>query len=506
MNAIRFTGPWPVGRALFIHFACAALLTTAAGSVRAGDSEQRFQQAWDHAASLQDAQDHHAAAEAYRDIVTEFPEAQRARLRVAINLERAGAGAESLQAYREAIEADVDSSWGATGLYYMARAALGQGADSGFHWAHSTALARHPDSAWTTRVEALDAQRRGNAAEASLLEAALQNEIEATEHLNEALSLASADQLDDALLMLRQGLAEYSQQRVKWQLKEAEGHVLIRQERWADARSAFAEVLAGLARDYPQSRVVTVSLKRLGGIAHATGQKEEALGYFQQLLETTGSASAAEHAMLQSCGLLMEQLIDRGHDAFDAEENKPLEELLLATRDEREYTDYTRARAGLMLIELYLWQGGRHDELASASTIFTDSETGFAGNDALKHELASAYVTMAQSFTMQRRYDDVLILADKVLEMYPEEKQLWPTMQHLEVIRYFKYGALRYLGKNAEAAVVLDEFRGRFPDSPFVQGIDAKEGAANGSIYDQRAARYQSEIQEIRLQERIEIK
>ncbi len=457
---------------------------------------------WENAAALQRAEDYAAAEQAYRQILESYPESQRSHLRVAIAQERGGKPQESLATYRDAILMDVDSSWGATGLFFMARAAKDQDAPQDFDWARDMIGSRHPDSAWSVRVEILDAQRRGNTAEASLLEAALENEIEATEHLNEALALSSANQLDNALLMLQQGLAEYSGQRVSWQLKEAEGHVLIRQGRWDEAGDAFAEILTGLAHEYPQSRVVTVSLKRLAGIAHATGRKDEALTQFQQLLAIADNPSASEHAVLQICGLLMEQILEER--PVSRARTLELEKLLRETLNEPSYSRYTRCRTALMLTELYLWQG-RFDDLHEVAALFTDSEEGFAMDDSLRLETASAYITIAQACMLQHRYKDVILLCDRVLEKYPEAKRLWPTMDHLERAYYFRYGAYRTLGQKGKADRVLEEFEERFPASVYLRSIETMNAYPDSNQFDRVADQYGDIIRENVNKERIRL-
>jgi tetratricopeptide (TPR) repeat protein len=83
--------------------------------------EARFRTVWSAADAPHQAGDYAESERLYKQVLAEFPDAQRAALRVAIAQERQGKSAEALESYDRALAADPQGEWAPVALFYKAR-------------------------------------------------------------------------------------------------------------------------------------------------------------------------------------------------------------------------------------------------------------------------------------------------------------------------------------------------------------------------------------------------
>jgi tetratricopeptide (TPR) repeat protein len=445
--------------------------------------EARFRTVWSAADAPHQAGDYAESERLYKQMLAEFPDAQRAALRVAIAQERQGKSAEALESYDRALAADPQGEWAPVALFYKARFCKEGAREPDARAAIARLRAEHPDSSYVARAAVLEAELDGHSTAAA--EAALERELAAAALYDAGMAKSKARADEEALVDLRRVPAEYPGTAAALRALDAEGHILTRNRRFDEAEAAFMRILDVCPDDSP--RIMQVARTRLAALAHARGDRLEAIERYLGLMESSPTPKVSENALLQAAGLLFE-VIQR--EVWEGEAGVPisrwehLRDVLRSLRELEGASEKTVLLADLMEMESWCWTGPA-EQAIQAGRAFLDKYEHMRDH---RREVATALCFLATQYKHAEYYEECESVARRIIELYPTESEIWPRMDHLARANYDLFECVRIQGDKDQAELIRRALESRFPDSPYLEAIAANEAAG---VYDRYAQFYQ---------------
>jgi tetratricopeptide (TPR) repeat protein len=433
--------------------------------------EARFRTVWSAADAPHQAGDYAESERRYKQVLVEFPDSQRAALRVAIAQERQGKSAEALESYDRALAADPQGEWAPVALFYKARFCKEGAREPDARAAIARLRAEHPDSSYVARAAVLEAELDGRSTAAA--EAALERELAAAAVYDAGMAKSKARADEEALADLRRVPAEFPGTAAALRALDAEGHILTRNRRFDEALVVFEAILQALEPGQRSSRIAQTSQRRVAGLLHAKGRREESLLAFSRIIsDSTSPEEAGADAILQAAGLTFELMLeDFGRNQpVSAHQVEELESLFAAVRSWPSAPISVRIRADLMHIESLAWQN-RFEEFEKLAIKFLDAYE--AGE--FPREVATARFFLGRELIQRRKICEGLPHLLGVIELFPRG-ELWPGsgMTHIEEAYHDAIEAQFILARQAEARELYEQFKDGFGMTPFLGNIDRK--------------------------------
>ncbi len=455
VRAGSFT-PWGLLFALF--FAGIPFVSAQDGSPAV---PSRFKTLWQEADALQTASDFAGAADRYRAILTEFPRSQRAALRIAICEGRQGHIDAAITAYDAAINMAPQEYWAEAGLYFKARDCVEAGKTDDAHQAIERLKTEHPDSSYTIRSGILEAQLEGRPT--SEAEARFTDELQAAQMLEQAQGFSKQSQDGSALAKLTQVISQFPDCAATLRAREATGHILIRQHRPDEAVDQFSAIVERVGGQAPGSRIVQTAKTRLAALHHKHGKALDAIALYEELVEQNADPAIVANATLHLTGIKFELLQRKKwrEEPVSPENWQEIRDLCNRVLAMEKATSIEKARAELMLVESFQWQGDR-DQLITSAQAFLSHHEG----PEVKREIATVRLMLGEGLFKSRRAEEALPHFRWIIEAYAGEDAIWPGMDHLPRAYYRLWQTLQRLHAPAEQVeATAQELLEGYPES-----------------------------------------
>jgi tetratricopeptide (TPR) repeat protein len=447
-----------------------------------------FDELWADAAALQDAHQYGAAAAAFRAILAEYPDSQRAALRIAICEENGGLVSNAIDSYQAAIDLAPYGSWTETALFFQARACHGFGCPATARDAIALLKQRFPDSAWVARVRVLEAQL--DQVPTLAAEAALALELVAGQALDTAIALANTELEDQQILRLNNLIGLHPTSATALRARERVGHLLIRKGDTANAIAQFEQLLFDLQTASPEARIVQTARTRLAALYHVAGQRDDALFEFDDLAATAADPSVQSNAVLQGAGLAMELLVEQV-EQVGAGSNADWEDVRDRCKQVKGLpaaTPLEVARADLIVTESHYWQKQYSAALGAAMHFLAEQgelpDGGAAPPEpdgpavggsapALRAEVAMAHLVAGECLQRKDLHDLALPHYRRIVDLFGDV-EFMPGLTNTQRAHYRIYDALRRgSGTAAEIATAARYVLQRWPESTYADLIRA---------------------------------
>jgi tetratricopeptide (TPR) repeat protein len=440
--------------------------------------EARFNDLWTEADQVQTRGEFSQAEQLYRQILTEFPDSQRTALRVAITQARGGDFQGAMESYDAAIEIDPDSSWAATGLFYMARDCWGSGDREAAQREVDRLLSTHPDSSFVAQARLLEARMEGSGV--SEAEAELQRELEAAGVYDSAMGLSRQGEDDEALSALEQVIENYPGTGASLRALDAQGHILIRNQHHEEALSPFLRIMERTAELSPESRAARVARTRVAAINHVLGNRDEALSHYLALLEELGDESPeAANAMLQGSGVYFEILQRRMMSGENVEPGlwDELRDMMRSVHEMVGASSGQLIRADLMAMETLSWQGSAEGLIVEVECFLATWDT-----EEFRGEIATAHFFAGENYLKLGEIEPALEHFQWIIDVFEGESEIWPNMDHLPRTLYRKWQILIELeAPSGEIASAASALLDAFPETAY--SFDVRMAAQSGALW-----------------------
>ncbi|HNO80361.1 MAG TPA: tetratricopeptide repeat protein [Phycisphaerae bacterium] len=461
---------------------------------------------WAQATTFDEQDLPNEAADVYASILESCPDSQRAAVKLAMRLYEVGRYSEALEFVDSSIAMNpynrVLAEWG---YLYKAKVCSELGCDTEARTAIDVLKSRFPDSISTTRAEAVEAAL--NATNSEDADNALNLELVAGELHELAVNAANRNDVDRALRLLTQVRELYPETRKSLRSLEIKGLILSRmsKDRAPEAIDVFEEILANLRPENEHSRIryeaelrlgyLNVILEDLpkarehfhwlavnaedpkireeaklrdGFINLVEGRHVEAVESFQSLAENAKELGDRAEASLQSAGAEFEILQRRRATGSVAPaEWQQLRTTLGDVSRLEGVSDQQRCRAELMIVESYLWGDQEAEALQKAELFLEEFD-----EDIFPQETATARLTAAISHVNLRGYNNALPHLDWILGRYDDSDEVWPGLNTMEQVLFYKWRALKRGGYEPSLVQdVTDRILTVYPNGPFASQV-----------------------------------
>ena len=434
---------------------------------------------WQQAVTLKESGDYVGAANMYRSIFWDYPNSQRAALRIALNEQRAGITADAAASFVTANSVDPYGYWSEVGLYYEAKFHVDNGQLADAELCLEILEKRFPDSRWCARGRAAIATARnvvdsgqdasaGAMAEAANIEAILARENLAWESLSRANKSHGQGQDNQRLAALERIVSLFPDTCAALDARQSRGYLLIRNQRLTEAATELQSLASDLEFTSPHSRIRYDVEYRLAAVDHALGNKQQALTRYAQLTELAEDPQIVSKAGAQAAGLQLETMQAKltGEKVISPEDWEAVrtyaEEVRLSGGREQDVV-----RAELLNMESYCWQGMPIEAVTAAEEFLSTHD-----ENEYKLDTATVCFFAGEEYLKLGEYQDALRHFRKVVSLYENEREMWKGMDHLPRTYYRIWETLRKQGadesKIQEAAQLLLT---RFPDSEYAKPV-----------------------------------
>jgi tetratricopeptide (TPR) repeat protein len=396
----------------------------------------------------------------HKQVLAEFPDSQRAALRVAIAQERQGK-ADAFASYDRAIALDPQGQWAPVALFYKARACK-EGSRAGDARAAIARLrAEHPDSSYVARAAVLEAELDGRSTAAA--EAELARELAAAAVYDAGMAKSKERADEEALVALRRVSAEFPGTAAALRALDAEGHILTRNRRFEEALAPFMRVLEATKEAAPNARAVEIAATRVAALHHAMKDHDAALQSYLDIADNPAMTQGTRaHALLHGASIYFEILQRRSRLKQPVEEAQwdELRRMLVVAREAEGATDHHIKLARLMHLESWTWQ--KHHEPAPI-----ELEAFLADYQGPEHrrEVATARIFAGSSLNHLGRHAEALEHLQWVIDEYGPDERIWPGWHGIQMAYTEAFASKRGMGAPREELVELAAAIARnFPD------------------------------------------
>ncbi len=465
----------------FVMILGASVFASSAWGQGRAEQDARWQQAVD----LSTAEDYPGAAAVYRQLFSDYPKCQLAALRVAINEQKAGNSAGAAISFSAANAVDPHGYWAEVGLYHEAEFHISQGDTAQAQACLQQLEERFPESRWCARARAAVGMAvlslpnnqsentattgQDNAAEIAVIEATLARENEAWEAFRQANISRGQGQDNQRLAALHQVIRRFPNAGASLEARKSRGYLLIRNQRLSEAAAEFAALADDLRYSSPNSRIRYDAEYRLAAIDHALGNKQEALARYAGLAESASDSQIVSQAATQAAGLQLERTQAKltGQKTVVAEDWNKVRAYAARVHSCGAKRMADRARADLLTMESYYWEGRSEDAVAAG-------ESFLQVYDAEEHKQDTATVSFfaGEEYLKLGDYESALRHFHKVIALYEGESEIWKGMDHLPRSYYRVWEVMRMSkADEAEITVAAQALLSRFPNSEYAKPV-----------------------------------
>lgn len=454
--------------------------------------EARFRTVWSAADAPHQAGDYAESERRYKQVLDEFPDSQRAALRVAIAQERQGKSAEALESYDRALAADPQGEWAPVALFYKARFCKEGAREPDARAAIARLRAEHPDSSYVARAAVLEAELDGRSTAAA--ESALERELAAAALYDAGMAKSKARADEEALEELRRVPIEFPGTAAALRALDAEGHILTRNRRFDEALVPFLRILEATQSAAPNARISETAATRVAALHHALNDRDAALQTYLDIAESEGLTSKTRaNALLQGSGVYFEILQQHRRRDIPVSDQQwdEMRLMLITARDAQGATKQDVKIAELMHLETWHWQR-RREETAKELDAFLLKYQGAEH----RREIATARIFGAIDLNYLRRHEEAAAHIEWVMAEYKPDEWVWPTWKGLDrgVVELFK--AKEKLGASRSELVRLAEFMEKhYSDYGPVQVVLARRPQ-----WDEKLRQEQADARRLRMQ------
>jgi len=430
----------------------------------------------DDAADTYAGGDFAAAAEVYESIVELCGPSPRILVYWGEALQAVGDDARALNVLAQGIEQGPWQWTAAMGHYYRARVCSRLGCISDAHDSIAMLASRFPDSIWTARSEAVEAELDGLDLRPVL--ARLEREEIARVLLEDARAEIAAGAEAAGLELLAEIIENYADTRTSLEALASEGHVLSRDRaRDAVTLEAFEALFEEVNAAWPDALITYTTGRSLGHMYQRHDRPEDALAVFNLLATRTDDAAMAAYALVQAGGAHFEVLQKRRAlgGTVEPAEWDALRDHLREVHFNSNATVLDRSRADLMIAETYHWEMRRDETLAATLEYlgtydFDDDPSG----------VGTAHLFAGIALRHLGRYSEALDEFNWIIDTY-QDQDIWPNQSAVVGGRpnycasvaqalYWRVDVLYHSGAPPKVILALaDEIIARYPESPFAE-------------------------------------
>ncbi len=425
---------------------------------------------WAVAERFMEAGQYNSAALVFGRIFDDYPGSQRAALKKAIALEKAGPteaqvvpmGADGAPAaigvaasYETAINIEPFGYWGKVGLHKLAKYYYDNGNDYECQLCIDQLRERFAGTRWAARADLLEAQLNGE--DTTVAETKLAQEVASWEAYRKAnKSLSNDDAADQARIARLESVAQrFPSTGSALQALESKGYLLIRNKRANEAIVTFKNIIDKAGREAIEPAIVQRAQSRLASLYHAAGRKAEALQEFDQLANKATDPTIESNATLQAAGLYFELLQPRrwSDEEVTVEEWQEVRDRCQKVKNLPRAKPREVARADLMILESYLWEKDPKECLRLAETFINSHD-----EQNYRRELATAHLFAGESLLRLGRAEESITHLRWITTEYEQKGKIWPW-SYLTARTYYKlYDALRRTKAPEEEALAVAQF------------------------------------------------
>lgn len=445
----------------------AAALALAPGHATAQDAtdfeaarQARFEQVWSTADQPHQAGQWAESEQLYKQVLSEFPDSQRAALRVAIAQERQGK-ADAFASYDRAIALDPQGQWAPVALFYKARAGKQGAREKDARAAIARLRAEHPDTSYVARAAVLEAELDGRSTEAA--EAELARELAAAAVYDAGMAKSSARADEEALVELRRVSEKFPGTAAALRALDAEGHILSRNRRFEEALTPFMRILEATKDAAPNSRAVETAATRLAALHHAMKDHDAALKGYLDIADNPGmTAGTRAHALLHGSSIYFEILQRRSRlkQPIEDEQWDELRRMLDVAREAEGASAHHVKIARLMHLESWTWQRRHEPAPVELEAFLADYE-----GPEHRREIATARIFGASSLNHLGRHAEALEHLQWVMDEYGPDEWIWPGWHGIQMAYTEAFASKRGMGASRDELVELaSAIAKNFPD------------------------------------------
>lgn len=421
--------------------------------------------------------------ERYEDAVVQFeliraectPD-QRTLVEMVHALHDAGRYLDATGIVDSAIAMNPYSHWAGVGHYYRASACSRAGCANEALDSVQVLRTRFPESAWTTRAEAVEAEIQGS--DSRPLSGRLAREEVAEAIYQQALADDAAGDGAAAMVRLNDLIANHSDTRTGLAALGSEAFIGTR-DRAQNEKSVkeFEALYTHVATNWAQARITNEVGKSLAHLYQRLDRPGDALNVFDQLLANSDDPAVIAYAAVEGAGAAFEVLQKRQMMELEvmAEEWDQLRNRLASAASTPDLTPLQQSRVDLMVAESYHWQDNWSASLAAAESYLEryDVATDRSG-------VGTAHIVAGEALRFSSRIAEGLEHFQWVIDEFQVE-DVWPQMAHanfdrphlgydLARARYWEVDGLYYLGAPVEEVIAAcDDFISRFPDTVYAE-------------------------------------
>lgn len=444
---------------------CSFLILATASFADVDANDEKFKKMWDFADKPHQINNYKESEKLYKELLKEFPKSQRAALRIAIAQENQGKAKEALSSYDFAFDIDPKGEWAPFALYYKARAASESGYKEESEKACKILYSIHPDSAFVARAKLLEAGE--DVHKKKEMAHNLEIEMDAAGLFEEASKLSAQKKDIEALQKFQSICFDYPETATSLRAAESCAHILLRNQKYAEAANEFSAIISKTEKEFPESRIYSVAKRILAGIYHVMKDRDSAIETFYSILnDSNASLEDKSDAILQITGLYFELL---QHDSVPTVQDwDEFHKLCTTARATKSINEQQLCRIDLMELESYGWQG-LSVELQEAAKLFLSTYS----SEKYPVETATAHMVYAFSLRRTGNYDESLTHWDAIIKLYPEGKdEIWPKMDHLPRVYFERYKTLLDMSAaKHEVASAANALIKRFPESSYTKHV-----------------------------------
>lgn len=404
------------------------------------------------------------------------PTAQKSLLEQAISETSAGQYRLAIPDFRQAVALDPVSEIASEAIYRMARAQVLAGKKPGALRTVSQLAADYPDSSWHAQAKLLEADIRGESNRSAEQIVASQNAGKT--EFRKAVDARDAGRTTEALAMLQASASSRKGTPVELQARETIGNLLAFSGQTSAAIEAFEALLADVKKQSPRARITQIAQLRLGylnlrpggetDLEESRARRERAYVMFTGAQAGLDKALARE-AALQAIGAQFEaiQREKRMRVNIAPERWQRLHASCEAIKHIEGVTSATCARADLMNLEVFSWQGD-YNSVVSAGYQFIKCYNG----DELTTDVATARFFLGEQLHTLNRLPEAIEQYRWIVERYSTQTHIWPDTDLLPRTYLRLWQCLvRLKADPAEIESIETIMANRFPTSSWTEHL-----------------------------------
>lgn len=430
---------------------------------------------------LHDSGEFEKAEPLLKQSVNDFPDCHRISFQYGLNLFEQQKFGEAADEFERTVVLGPDTEDAQRALVYTAEIEYRVGRPSAALELLSDFRSNHPDSRWLPQAKLLELRIRQIDSEEAKRQALLQeNGVKDHEKILAAKNDAGTTL---TLLALKRLVSETKGLPIELTAREAIAHILTTTSDTQAAIHEFQGLINELEPNAPNSRIVQTAFDRIAALHHRTGNREDALAYYNKSINAAGPGQSqlTDTGILKSAGLVFEMV---QHDltadkAVDSNRWIELRNLLDSAKNDTRSL-HVKVIAELMELESYVWSK-EYGKAIEAGTQFLDSYSTMT--DKFSREIGTAYVCLSRITKELGYFHDSIHYAQTVLDLYKLKPFIWPQMDHIPRAYFDLIESLYSTNQHGRATVKLNDFAERFPESPYLKVISRQ---VNKNAYSNR--------------------